>query len=221
MQGQQDDDFEDPQNPGGWHPPLLAPKPKPGPWAPDDPTFEDPNIPIIPEDPILGPFDIPGTTPTFTAPTWPEPEHPTFGPLAEPEFWGQPSPPEPPPIPGGLDDDTFEDPLNDPMGQQEGRRHWPMKPLPPGSTSPWDIYKPPPPTEFHDFNLPGSYPEGWEASIDPMTPKSAARDWKVPPKLGVSKPAGKRTSGGTKGPSKSSASRGGARRQSSKAAKGK
>lgn len=62
------------------------------------------------------------------------------------------------------------------------------------------------------------------ASIDPMTPKSAARDWAAPPQPAASspKPMKKRSSGGTKGPSKGASRSGGARlRSSGRASKGK
>lgn len=114
QRSQQDDDFEDPRNPDGWHPPLVAPKPKPpGPWAPDD-DFEDPQRD---QTPYYGPYRIPDSgNPGFIAPHWPEVINPIFGPLREPEFWGDPGPPAPPepdfaPLPGGFEDETIPDPM--------------------------------------------------------------------------------------------------------------
>lgn len=165
--GSQDDTFEGPQmspNPNRYRP--WRPWGGPGQW---------------------GPYPIPGTDPTFTAPYWPTDLHPSLWPLSDPAFWGDDVV-----DPGGGGGDVFEDPQNPGFGDPPPQD--PEVPVDPDVITPF--------TPHDDFEASGS--------IDPMTPKSAARDWAVAPSSPMEqpKPVKKapprqaRTRGGTKGPAK-------------------
>tara|TARA_R110002074_G_scaffold169463_2_gene331188 strand:+ start:4578 stop:5129 length:552 start_codon:yes stop_codon:yes gene_type:complete len=115
-----------------------------------------------------------------------------------------------------------EDPFGRPFGTGGG------DPTNPGFRSPYYPENPePPPTPGSGGSVPWANPDIMQqtggGSIDPMTPKSAARDWAAPqPVARAPRPTKKRSSGSTKGPSKSNASRGSQKaRASSRKSKGK